>query len=205
MKTALCAAAIALLSAAPASAGVAITEGFTITVGPPAVTLSPGLNLFNSNDVPAFNTADGTLTSVDVSLAGFATWTSSFSIPTLFANLVVVLPSPPTVFTNTGSIFLSLSDTSSDPIVLQHFESPHLSADVQIDVVAAPGEAGDTFASDFNLNSGGESINGIPGTITYNFTPAVAAVPEPSTWAMGLIGFGLLGLLGYRKTRGALA
>jgi PEP-CTERM motif len=28
-----------------------------------------------------------------------------------------------------------------------------------------------------------------------------AAVPEASTWAMGLIGFGLLGLLGYRKTR----
>jgi hypothetical protein len=26
-------------------------------------------------------------------------------------------------------------------------------------------------------------------------------VPEPSTWAMLLIGFGLLGLFGYRKTR----
>jgi PEP-CTERM motif len=34
------------------------------------------------------------------------------------------------------------------------------------------------------------------------FTPAV---PEPSTWAMGLIGFGLMGFLGYRKTRSALA
>jgi hypothetical protein len=26
-------------------------------------------------------------------------------------------------------------------------------------------------------------------------------VPEPSTWAMMLLGFGLLGFLGYRKTR----
>ena len=30
---------------------------------------------------------------------------------------------------------------------------------------------------------------------------AVAAVPEASTWAMMALGFGLLGFLGYRKTR----
>jgi hypothetical protein len=30
-------------------------------------------------------------------------------------------------------------------------------------------------------------------------------VPEPSTWAMMGLGFGLMGLLGYRKTRSALA
>ena len=35
-----------------------------------------------------------------------------------------------------------------------------------------------------------------------NFTLEIgAAVPEPSTWAMGLVGFGLLGLVGYRRTR----
>jgi hypothetical protein len=40
-----------------------------------------------------------------------------------------------------------------------------------------------------------------------NFTLeiGVAAVPEPATWAMLLIGFGLMGFLGYRKTRSALA
>ena len=32
-----------------------------------------------------------------------------------------------------------------------------------------------------------------------------SAVPEPSTWAMMGLGFGLMGLLGYRKTRSALA
>jgi hypothetical protein len=39
-----------------------------------------------------------------------------------------------------------------------------------------------------------------------NFTLEIGtAVPEPSTWAMMALGFGLLGLVGYRKTRGALA
>jgi hypothetical protein len=38
----------------------------------------------------------------------------------------------------------------------------------------------------------------------FNVT-AATPVPEPSTWAMGLIGFGLMGFLGYRKTRSALA
>jgi hypothetical protein len=30
-------------------------------------------------------------------------------------------------------------------------------------------------------------------------------VPEPSTWAMMTLGFGLMGFLGYRKTRSAKA
>jgi hypothetical protein len=33
----------------------------------------------------------------------------------------------------------------------------------------------------------------------------LAAIPEPSTWALMGIGFGLMGFLGYRKTRSALA
>jgi hypothetical protein len=32
-----------------------------------------------------------------------------------------------------------------------------------------------------------------------------SAVPEPSTWALMGLGFAALGLLGYRKTRSALA
>jgi hypothetical protein len=34
---------------------------------------------------------------------------------------------------------------------------------------------------------------------------AVAAVPEPSTWLMGIVGFGLVGLIGWRKTRNVSA
>ena len=30
---------------------------------------------------------------------------------------------------------------------------------------------------------------------------STGAVPEPSTWAMGLLGFGGLGLMGWKKSR----
>jgi hypothetical protein len=59
------------------------------------------------------------------------------------------------------------------------------------------------------------SLGGTPGTFEWtwgaganqNFTLdiAAAAVPEPATWAMMALGFGFLGLLGYRMTRSALA
>jgi hypothetical protein len=53
------------------------------------------------------------------------------------------------------------------------------------------------------------SLGATPGTYEWtwgsganqNFTLIIGEVPEPSTWAMMALGFGLLGLLGYRKTR----
>ncbi len=36
---------------------------------------------------------------------------------------------------------------------------------------------------------------------TGTMTPLTAGVPEPSTWAMMLVGFTGLGYLGYRKAR----
>jgi PEP-CTERM motif len=49
----------------------------------------------------------------------------------------------------------------------------------------------------------GKSVSGNPsGNVLYALTSgSIAAVPEPSTWALAIIGFGLMGLLGYRKTR----
>jgi hypothetical protein len=55
---------------------------------------------------------------------------------------------------------------------------------------------------------------GVPSALVTGYTEALEfapassvgpTIPEPSTWLMGLIGFGLMGLLGYRKTRNALA
>ena len=55
-------------------------------------------------------------------------------------------------------------------------------------------------------------VNGVPGfnslangfvnfslTNEQPYTPAVAAVPEPSTWAMMLLGFAGIGVLAYRR------
>jgi PEP-CTERM motif len=51
-----------------------------------------------------------------------------------------------------------------------------------------------------------ESVWSLTGSITFDYTPVTlrsAPVPEPSTWAMMLLGFGGLGFLGYLQTRRA--
>jgi hypothetical protein len=39
----------------------------------------------------------------------------------------------------------------------------------------------------------------LDGTVTYTFTPAVPNIPEPSTWAMMLVGFAGLGYAALRR------
>lgn len=41
--------------------------------------------------------------------------------------------------------------------------------------------------------------------VTYDYTPATPAIPEPSTWAMTMIGFVGLGYAGYRTMKGGTA
>jgi hypothetical protein len=56
--------------------------------------------------------------------------------------------------------------------------------------------------------AGGVTSNQLTSyTLALEFSPAggVSTVPEPSTWAMMALGFGVMGFLGYRKTRSALA
>ena len=55
--------------------------------------------------------------------------------------------------------------------------------DAGIDIFSATAPYGATLS-----NTGGAAIR-----VTYNFTEAAAAVPEPSIWAMMLAGFGLIG------------
>lgn len=45
----------------------------------------------------------------------------------------------------------------------------------------------------------GEDLNFSPLSVTVDVTASVAAVPEPSTWAMMALGFAGLGLLSYRR------
>jgi hypothetical protein len=47
----------------------------------------------------------------------------------------------------------------------------------------------------------GETLTFVPASVTVTDQSSVAAVPEPSTWAMMLVGFGGLGFLSYRRSR----
>src|SRR5262249_2623156 len=76
--------AVAAAMLAPAARADTITENFTITIGPPAATLSfSGNNEFAGTSVAQFNPANGTLTSISASITGSASWASDSSTPSL--------------------------------------------------------------------------------------------------------------------------
>jgi hypothetical protein len=45
----------------------------------------------------------------------------------------------------------------------------------------------------------------LSGVVTYDYTPGTPVVPEPSTWAMMLIGFACLGYAALRRKDAAHA
>jgi type 1 fimbria pilin len=194
MKIALCAAAIALLSAAvlagPAQADT-IVEDFTVSGT--AVENNSGFEGITSSSFADFNTAVGTLTGVTLSFSGTA---NSTSVDLVFFDHATPASDVQTeIFTGSGiqvgpgSFSISANGTVSDAGGLSFFE----------------GSGTQALVFDFFVSVGTVTMSGQSGTLTYDFTPAVAAVPEPSTWAMMTLGFGLMGFLGYRKTRGASA
>jgi hypothetical protein len=192
MKIALCAAAIALLSAAvlagPAQANT-IVEDFTVN-GTAVINNSNDFGI-TSSSFADFNTAVGTLTGVTLSFSGTANSTSTdlaaFLDVTTASNLQEEFFLGSGAQVGPGSF--SISANGTDSADLSKFE----------------GSGTQALVFDFFVAGGAVTMSGQSGTLTYDFTPAVAAVPEPSTWAMMTLGFGLMGFLGYRKTRGALA
>jgi hypothetical protein len=100
--------------------------------------------------------------------------------------------------TTTGTGTASLSETLSN--------GAHLS-------LTGPGSTSTTFApiaSPLSVLMDQNNFSGPGGSaetslLQNGFSVTPPAVPEPSTWVTMALGFGLLGLVGYRKTRGALA
>jgi PEP-CTERM motif-containing protein len=146
-----------------------------------------------SSSFADFNTAVGTLTGVTLSFSGTANSTSVDLV--FFEDVTPASDVHEQIFTGSGfqagpgNFSISASGTDSFATDLSMFE----------------GSGTQALVFDFFVTVGAVTMSGQSGTLTYDFTPAVAAVPEPSTWAMMTLGFGLMGFLGYRKTRSALA
>ena len=93
-------------------------------------------------------------------------------------------------FDTPGALLEELTSTSSGPLLAFSQNTPNIedflngpfSMTEQITITLQPGES---------LVNRGQSILG-------------QAVPEPSTWAMGLAGFGLLGFMGLKRRRSSI-
>ena len=110
-------------------------------------------------------------------------------------------------FTNATHVFsdqgppaaVGFEDVSSSDVILDTVSASFATYDLTSSIgpvvgsgVINPGSSFPTSGGAFVLTSVGEST----------FTAATSAIPEPSTWAMMLIGFAGLGYAGYRRATG---
>jgi PEP-CTERM motif len=187
--------AAGILAAAltPASADT-IIEPFSIPI--PAGTTAGG---FSGFPIAGFNPSLGTLTSATVSLVDSLTWIAGSSRNGNTVTLTVTLVSPIQV----SQRFVGDPDVPN-----------RINLDLFGEVSVIGSETQKPFL-ELRDNSGGRvSRTLLEGTVTYFFTPSSSSIvdpppgsgitgtltiPEPSTWAMMLVGFAGLGYAGYRK------
>lgn len=182
-------AAVALAAASiPASAGT-IVEDFTFVF--PRESSSDANYL--STVFAGFNPAFGTLTGVTVSVSGPLDWT----------------PGPPIGHDPPGDTLHV--DLLSPVLASQMFTSDGDTLPIDINLNGAGvaiGSGPQQALLSFSDTFGGTFTNGqtaVDGAITYTFTPAGPPAPEPSTWAMMLVGFAGLGYAAARKSGARLA
>ena len=185
MKTqiALCAVAIALLSTslaaalAPQTARADVTATFDVSGTAQAMARGE-----RCGDKCAFfgtlmiNVTTGAATAVDITFPGLAAFNSLG------------------VSQKSGTDWRILADNGDDFAGLTFTTTPTPGS-----LVGFAGGSITSGGSVFELQPDNDLYFVLTGTIAGPV--AVAAVPEPSTWAMMALGFGLLGLVGYRKTR----
>ena len=183
------AAAVGVALAAAASANAAtLTETFTF----PNVA---GYGSAEGSSFPAFDPALGTLNSVTYDVSGTATFSGGDddSDNTFIYEFSFQGPGGLRGRSRSGSQSgiasgeASLTSTVSDPDIDAFFGPGSVSPSVEVSFEggSAPGIVS-TFATE---------------SVTYNYTPATPAAPEPSTWAMMGLGFAGLAFVGYRGAR----
>jgi PEP-CTERM motif len=188
--TTLIALAAALLASTSLQASAAtMVQDFTFDVTGPSQAAYVGiLSLFD----PKF----GTLTSISETLSGSPTWTPGSSPATLSILLILLPAIDQAAFAGgpTGdaeAINVNLMLQASDKTTLAFFSAI---GTTQVEVGAEE--------DPLEMPNLGTLSGTLSGTLTYTFTSAVGdvpTVPEPSTWAMMLIGFAGLGYASLRR------
>jgi hypothetical protein len=197
---------VAFLFTPTAATPATIVETFSVPFPFNApIFLNFGIQLLSTN-FQQFNPALGTLNDVQVTLTGSFNWFPELDTHPVHQLVVNNELGPFTIFqTFLGvpvtddlvPVTLNLMGTTTDQFTKNVVTGTSFVTDQVFlelfslsalpDQVSAIGEPGDQLVN-------------LQGTVTYDYTPAVSSVPEPSTWAMMLLGFGGLGFA-FRQSR----
>jgi PEP-CTERM motif len=201
--------AAGMLIAAPVSAA-ANTVAFDFTIGLTGSggvisLLSPSALTFHSSAFSLFDPALGTLNGVSETISGSLTWTTGRKFELSGGQ------------SGAFGANLQLSDDTAVQTFRSFTSSPQI---IDIDVSGTDSNAGDllafigkgtttTYVALLGSGTTGQTLSAatLEGTLTYDYTPppagipTSAAVPEPSTWAMMVVGFAGLGYAALRRKR----
>jgi hypothetical protein len=213
-KQLLAAMALALALPAASASAASVTQNFALG-GIDAVTAQP------------FDTSLGTLNSVRFTAGGSVAYdwvafgpgdvdilldlSATFDLSGTDSSLVAVFPLFDFKFVfvtlgddqrTTGLETLAVSRTElfTDPAILARFlpgaDNPLITSDMF--ATLDPGSITADLRGDFGPLGGTASL-------IYNYTPNIQAVPEPASWALMIIGFGLVGAVQRRRAAGTPA
>ncbi len=188
MRAAVLATLAAALATTPLSASAAqLVQGFNVTI-----TAGPLERTFNSTPFDLFDPSMGTLQSVAAFVSGSLLWDTGdagTSELTMGDDLISGFGNLQNFASPEGggqSVIHADLNGPGDPVL---FEGKGTSQE-ELDFFQIPGSATATISDATFI-----------GTVTYIYTPAATspAIPEPSTWAMMLLGFAGLGYAAVRR------
>jgi hypothetical protein len=178
----------------PAVADETISESFSLSFGPSNVPHTGSEPLFftyvASTPLPLFNSANGKLDKVTVTISGTAEASSIAETPTL--DFALGDPEGRPFFEDEGVSVLSFITIDYSVFFSVFFATNPW-------VYSGPGTAGPDGSIFFGFSTPApdhttviESDGPLTGLVTYEYTPKptlTLSVPETSTWAMMLVGF----------------